>query len=905
MPLQKLLRANSIVLNERAAEFASRHQLAVAKQTDRFFAILMPAQWVGALLAAYWLGALTGPLAWPGGVVLWGGGLLSLSTSALCLRRPGKVGTRYVVAVAQMLMSGLLIYLSGGRTETHFHIFGSLAFLAFYGDWRVLLLASAVTVSDHLVRGGMYPASLYGTLAGGEWRWLEHAAWVSFTDIFLIMACLKGSREIRQIAQRTAALNESEERYRAVVEQTQEGIVLIDHHAAVLECNEAFRKLLGFSSVQELKKQTPFEYDTAGRAAVMEIAAKVETSQTSIVSERQYRRCDGSLVEVEVTLSQLSYDGKQVFCCVVNDITERKQAEAELERLALIAQKTSNAVIVTGPQCEIQWVNDGFTRITGYRLDEVLGQKPGSFLQGVATDPETVAQIRAAIAERRQFDGEIYNYSKTGRGYWLSISITPILDDDGELQGFIAIEMESTERREMEEALRRAQIDLEMRVNARTAELQCANDLMLREVLDRKRAEEGLKEAQQFLRKVIDTDPNLICVKDHEGRFTLANQALADLYGTTVEELLGQTEADFNGNPAEVAFLLNDDRRVLETLEEKFIPEEKITDANGNTHWLQTVKRPLLSADGLAHHVIAISTDLTERRKLESQLRHAQKLESIGQLAAGIAHEINTPTQYVGDNTRFVREAFDEIVTVLERYQQLAEAARAGAIPAELIERVAAAAAAADLAYLSTEIPAALQQSLEGVARIARIVQSMKDFAHPGTAEKKAADLNKAIASTITVARNEWKYVADLQTQYDESLPLVPCLLGEFNQVILNVIINATHAIADVQRQGGPDRGQIKIETRNLNDQWAEVRISDSGTGIPPEVQSRVFDPFFTTKEVGKGTGQGLAISHSVVVEKHGGQFSFETEAGRGTTFIIRLPLQASEPESHHRSLAA
>jgi PAS domain S-box-containing protein len=533
-----------------------------------------------------------------------------------------------------------------------------------------------------------------------------------------------------------------------------------------------------------------------------------------------------------------------------------------------------------------------------------VGRKPGTFLQGEATDPETVAQIRAALAERRQFDGEIYNYRKSGLGYWVSISITPILDDADVLQGFIAIELETTERREMEEALRRAQADLELRVEARTAELQCANDLMLREVMDRKRAEESLKEAQQFLRKVIDTDPNLISVKDQEGRFTLVNQAVADLYGTTVEKLLGKTEDEFNPHVEEVEHFLKDTRIVLATQEEMFIPEEKITDATGTTRWLQTVKRLLLSVDGQSHQVIAVSTDLTERRILESQLRHAQKLESIGQLAAGIAHEINTPTQYVGDNTHFVREAFDDIVTVLERYGELVEAARAGAVSPELLESVAAATTAADLAYLMTEIPAALQQSLEGVARIARIVQSMKDFAHPGTNEKKAADLNKAIASTITVARNEWKYVADIETAFDEALPPVPCLLGEFNQVILNIIINATHAIADALPQSGQAKGCIKVVTSNLNNQWAEVRISDSGTGIPPEIQARIFDPFFTTKEVGKGTGQGLAIAHSVVVEKHGGQLSFETEPGRGTTFIIKLPIQTDESETAPKELA-
>ena len=169
----------------------------------------------------------------------------------------------------------------------------------------------------------------------------------------------------------------------------------------------------------------------------------------------------------------------------------------------------------------------------------------------------------------------------------------------------------------------------------------------------------------------------------------------------------------------------------------------------------------------------------------------------------------------------------------------------------------------------------------------------MKEFSHPGSAEKAQADINKAIESTVTVARNEWKYVADVEMDFDPELPSVPCILGDFNQVILNMIVNAAHAIAGVIGDGSDGKGKIKISTRRDGDS-ADIRVSDTGTGIPKEAQSRVFDPFFTTKEVGKGTGQGLAIAHDVIVEKHGGSLTFETEEGKGTTFIVRLPFEAS-----------
>jgi signal transduction histidine kinase len=196
-----------------------------------------------------------------------------------------------------------------------------------------------------------------------------------------------------------------------------------------------------------------------------------------------------------------------------------------------------------------------------------------------------------------------------------------------------------------------------------------------------------------------------------------------------------------------------------------------------------------------------------------------------------------------------------------------------------------------DLEYLLREIPHAIDQSLDGLQRVTKIVRAMKEFSHPGSEEKRGIDLNKAIETTITVARSEWKYVAEVVTRFDPDLPLVPCLAGEMNQVILNLTINAAHAIAGVVGDGSKDKGRITITTRH-DGEWAEIAIADTGSGIPPEIRSRIFEPFFTTKPMGKGTGQGLALAHSVIVNRHQGQIWFETEVGRGTTFFLRLPLE-------------
>jgi len=277
-------------------------------------------------------------------------------------------------------------------------------------------------------------------------------------------------------------------------------------------------------------------------------------------------------------------------------------------------------------------------------------------------------------------------------------------------------------------------------------------------------------------------------------------------------------------------------------------------------------------------------------REAETQFHQARRLEAIGRLAAGIAHEINTPTQYIGDNLRFLKEPFAALLDLLAKYRELAALAKDRRLAPELLAEIEAAEHALDLDYLAQEIPQAIGQSQEGVARVTAIVRAMKEFSHPGYAEKTDFDINRGIRSTVTVSRNEWKYVADLETDLDDSLTAVPCLPNEFNQVILNLIINAAQAIAEkIERRGG-GKGRIVVSTR-CDGEWAEIRVADDGPGIPKALQDKVFEPFFTTKEVGQGTGQGLAIARAVIVKKHGGRIALSSEEGKGATFIIRLPL--------------
>jgi signal transduction histidine kinase len=276
---------------------------------------------------------------------------------------------------------------------------------------------------------------------------------------------------------------------------------------------------------------------------------------------------------------------------------------------------------------------------------------------------------------------------------------------------------------------------------------------------------------------------------------------------------------------------------------------------------------------------------------LKTQLRQARKLQTLGQLAAGIAHEINTPAQYIRDNTRFVEDAFDKLQALLAACLQFREAAQHEAVTQEIVEELAAATAQADLPFLMSEVPAAIDQSLDGIDRVARILHSLQEFAHPNGGQQGAVDLNRAVQSAAAICRSQWKQVAELVTDLDPRMPPLRCPPDDVHQILINLLINAAHAIEEKLGEAPTEKGTITVRTRR-RDGWADIRVEDTGTGIPEEARQRVFDRFFTTKQPGRGTGQGLAIVRSLVVDQHGGTITFTTQLGRGTAFIVRIPIQ-------------
>jgi len=333
---------------------------------------------------------------------------------------------------------------------------------------------------------------------------------------------------------------------------------------------------------------------------------------------------------------------------------------------------------------------------------------------------------------------------------------------------------------------------------------------------------------------------------------------------------------------------LHDDRaRLHQTVTELQAAEEQLGSANHELEQRVIARTAALSAvnQQLQH-------EMRQRATVEVELRQAQKLESVGRLASGIAHEINTPVQFVSDSCSFLETATADVLSVVTGYREILVALDRKALACDAaLARGRAVETDHDLEYLSEQIPLAIQRALLGLQRVSGIVRAMKEFAYPDRKEQAPSDLNRAITSTLTVARNEYKYVAKVETELGE-LPPVICHVGELNQVFLNIVINAAHAI-EGQR---PEGGRIVVRTAATDDH-VKITIQDNGCGIPDAVLDKIFDPFFTTKEIGKGTGQGLAIARAVVVDKHRGKLEVTSKVGEGTTFTITLPIQGVPDE--------
>ncbi len=497
-------------------------------------------------------------------------------------------------------------------------------------------------------------------------------------------------------------------------------------------------------------------------------------------------------------------------------------------------------------------VNRRLCEIVGYTADELLRLR----FQDLTHPDDLAADLEASRAMR---SGELAShlrhkryFRKDGAIVWIKLAVAPVRDETGRIDYFVSA---------------------------------------FEDITEAKRAEVALRESEEKFRCLFDSSRDAIMtLEPPTWRFTDANPATLDMFKAAgVAEFTSYAPHDLSPEKQPDGRASGD--AALEMIGTAM--------REGSAYFEWTHKR----VDGQEFPATVLLTrmegggkpflqstvrDISEQKQFEIELGHARKLEAVGQLAAGIAHEINTPTQYVGDGVHFLKGAFEGYQRLVARYQRAVEILATDGGQEALLSEIRAIEEEIDLPYLDANVPGSFESCQDGISRITTIVRAMKEFAHPDQKEKAPADLNQALQTTLNIARNEYKYVADVTTESGD-LPPVLCHVGALNQVFLNLVVNAAHAIGDVVGQSG-SKGKIHIRTLREGD-VVRVDIADTGSGIPEAIRHRIFDPFFTTKGVGRGSGQGLAIARSIVVTKHHGSLTFETEVGKGTTFTIRLPI--------------
>jgi PAS domain S-box-containing protein len=568
---------------------------------------------------------------------------------------------------------------------------------------------------------------------------------------------------------------------------------------------------------------------------------------------------------------QQQEEQSQMLDCMVRERTaELVAANHELSQSTLRLRESERrfqstfeqaaiGMAIVGADGKMLQVNRRLCEIVGYTEDELLTLR----FQDVTHPDDLAADLEPHRALR---SGELASYSrhkryvrKDGDIVWINLAVATVRDESGKKLDYFVSAFE--------------------------------------DITAAKRAEVALQESEEKFRRLFDSAHDAIMtLEPPTWRFTDANPA-------TLAMFKAKDVADFTSHgPYDLSPEKQPDGRTSGDAARAMI-DTAMSEGSAFFEW--THKR----IDGQEFPATVLLTrmerggqqflqstvrDMSKQKQLELELGHARKLEAVGQLAAGIAHEINTPAQYVGDGVHFLKEAFEGYQRLVSQYRRAVEVLATAGGQDALVSEIRAIEEDIDIAYLDANVPGSFESCQDGISRITTIVRAMKEFAHPDQTEMAPADLNQALQTTLAVAKNEYKYVADVATEFGD-LPPVLCHVGDLNQVFLNLIVNAAHAIGDVVGQGG-GKGTIRITACREGD-LARIDIADTGSGIPEAIRSRIFDPFFTTKEVGKGSGQGLAIARSIVVTKHHGSLTFESELGKGTTFTIRLPI-AGERDS-------
>ena len=648
----------------------------------------------------------------------------------------------------------------------------------------------------------------------------------------------------------TEGLRQSEEKFRRILTNLPDVAWTADQAGRIIYLSPKSEELMGYSSQEVYAGGLVMLLGRTHREDLYDLQRAIEdlfADGKPFDVEFRLQRKDGAWIWLQNrAVGTYERDGVLYADGVVSDISRRKRAESELRQKTAFLEAQVNATIdgllVVDENDRRVLINEQLVRMFNIpsQLLSIPEDRPMlEYVVQQVKDPESfVEKIRHLNSHPVETSRDEIEF-KDGRVF--DRYSAPVVDGDSNYYGRI---------------------------------------WTFRDVTERKKAEDTLRQ----LSAAVEQSPASIVITDPLGNITYVNRKFSECTGYSVQEAMGKNPRILNSgySPQEKYKGLWDTVLSGKEWRGEFRNKKK----NGEIFWESAAISPIFDHAGNIIHILAVKADITLHRQMESELRQAQKLEGIGQLAAGIAHEINTPTQFVNDNLTFLQESWATVFKLIALYRAAIQKHLKNT-PIAVAAELADAERDGDLDFILEETPRAITQSLDGARRVASIVRAMKEFSHPDSTDKTETNLNKGIASTVLVARNEWKYVADVVTNLDDTLPSVVCYPGEINQVILNLLVNAAQSIKEKVKDG--KKGTITIFTR-LCSQGVEIAITDTGMGIPEEIQTRIYEPFFTTKEVGKGTGQGLALAHSVIVKKHQGKLWFETKIGVGTTFFIQLP---------------
>lgn len=637
-------------------------------------------------------------------------------------------------------------------------------------------------------------------------------------------------------------------------------VQVLTFDGVVLRINEGWVDTMGYDRTAVVGRNTAefLHPDDVGRT--MKFRERLRLGQEVPRFENRYRRHDGTYAWIQ--WNAVSFPQHSLLMAVGRDVTRQKEAERELRinerRFRMLAENARDVIfryrVVPKPACE--FISPSVLSVTGYAQREFYSD-PHLFravvfaddqsLLDEATDPGKVASDSAVVRCLR----------KDGRLIWLEQRGVRIKDSDGQLVAIEGVVRDVTEREEAMRALQRSREDVLM--------------------------------AQHETEDILTSMTAVLVSCDAALAITRWNGEAERVFGLSSATVRGKP-IDTCGASWPAAIMRATTERALIDGHARIddLDFKHVTGAPGT---LSLVMTRTINVKGETTGVMVVGIDVTARRQLERQLAQAQKLESIGFLAAGVAHEINTPIQYVGDNVRFLEGGTADVARVVEQQRVALEAiAATDGEAADIARRTLADTSAVDMAFYSAEMPVAIQEALDGIERVATIVRAMKDFSHPGYRERKLVDVNDVLAKAIVLSRNEWKYKADVDASYAPDLPHVLGVAGDLSQVFLNLVVNAAQAIDEKPLASDNAKGRIDVRTTH-DDRWVTITIRDTGVGIPRDKYQTIFEPFYTTKEVGKGTGQGLAIVRAAVVDRHNGEVAVESELGVGTTFQVRLPV--------------